>query len=264
MARLFIFTASQLRHKFAANVLWESHDIVGLVSEQKPDFHKKQVDEIHPLVVQHFEERERKEEFYFGIENIRFRAAEEQVRILPYKGSNSLEVFEWVKQCHPDFIILFGSSIIRDPLLTYFKDRIINLHLGLSPYYRGSGTNFWPLVNKEPQCVGATIHYATEEIDGGDIIIQVRPDVSATDRCHDFGCKTIIKAIEEINRLLPHLLRGEKKAVRQQKNGRVYKAKDFNVEAIAKMFENFEAGMVEDYVKNKNAFDAEFPIVTWR
>ena len=75
----------------------------------------------------------------------------------------------------PDVVLVFGTGILREPLLSAFDGRIINIHLGLSPYYRGAGTNFWPLVNREPEYVGATIHYLDAGIDTGPIISHARP-----------------------------------------------------------------------------------------
>ena len=84
-------------------------------------------------------------------------------------GTNSLEVFEFLSTYAPDLVFLFGSAIVRPPLLDHFAGRMINMHLGLSPYYRGSATNFWPLVDGLPECVGVTVHHATAEVDGGAI-----------------------------------------------------------------------------------------------
>jgi hypothetical protein len=47
----------------------------------------------------------------------------------------------------PDLIISYGCSIIKRPLIEYFDKKFINIHLGLSPYYKEGGTNFWPFVN---------------------------------------------------------------------------------------------------------------------
>ena len=98
-----------------------------------------------------------------------------------------------------EYIILFGSSIIKPPLLEFFNKKIINIHLGLSPYYRGSGTNFWPLVNNEPECVGATIHLAVLKVDAGSILAQARPEsLSELDNSHDIGCKAIISGTKKM------------------------------------------------------------------
>ena len=76
----------------------------------------------------------------------------------------------------PDVVLVFGTGILREPLLSAFDGRIINIHLGLSPYYRGAGTNFWPLVNREPEYVGATIHYLDAGIDTGPILAHAQAD----------------------------------------------------------------------------------------
>ena len=47
--------------------------------------------------------------------------------------------------------------------------------MGISPYYRGSACNFWALYDKNPQFVGATIHYLSEGLDDGDILFHVLP-----------------------------------------------------------------------------------------
>ena len=70
----------------------------------------------------------------------------------------------------------------------------MNIHLGLSPYYRGAGTNFWPLVNGEPEYCGATIHILDGGVDTGPVIAHVRPEIAAGDGPHDIGNKTIVAA----------------------------------------------------------------------
>ena len=94
----------------------------------------------------------------------------------------------------PDVVLVFGTGILREPLLSAFDGRIINIHLGLSPYYRGAGTNFWPLVNREPEYVGATIHYLDAGIDTGPILAHARPTIARGDGPHDIGNKTIVAA----------------------------------------------------------------------
>jgi methionyl-tRNA formyltransferase len=61
----------------------------------------------------------------------------------------------------------------------------------LSPYYRGSGTNFFPFVNNEPEYVGATFMYIDEGIDTGEIIHQIRPTIFLGDTIHHVGNRLI-------------------------------------------------------------------------
>ncbi|MEW6221793.1 MAG: formyl transferase, partial [Candidatus Hadarchaeota archaeon] len=174
---------------------------------------------------------------------------------------NSPEVFKWVTSLSPDYVILFGSGIIKDPLLSYYKNKMINMHLGLSPYYRGGGTNFWPLVNGEPECVGVTIHLATADVDGGPILSQERPDVEIGDGPHDIGCKTIIAGTDLMIKCIREYKRGRITPTPQKPGGKLYKRKDFNADAVRKMLKNFESGMIEEYLKNKAERDRNYPII---
>jgi hypothetical protein len=78
---------------------------------------------------------------------------------------------------HPDLIVCFGCSIIRPALLDAFPRRILNVHLGLSPWYRGSGTNYWPMVWGALEYVGATFMWMDAGIDTGEVIHQIRARV---------------------------------------------------------------------------------------
>lgn len=75
----------------------------------------------------------------------------------------------WPKKL--DWIVCYGyRHIIREPQLTQYKNKIINLHIGLLPWNRGSNPNFWSWFDGTPQ--GVTIHYVDAGLDTGDIIAQ--------------------------------------------------------------------------------------------
>jgi hypothetical protein len=75
-----------------------------------------------------------------------------------------------------DVTIVFGASFIRGWLAEELVSRrAVNIHMGLSPYYRGSSCNFWALHDGRPAYVGATLHYLTTGLDSGPIIAHVRP-----------------------------------------------------------------------------------------
>lgn len=70
-----------------------------------------------------------------------------------------------------DVIISFGyRKIISKKILSQLKRPIINLHMSLLPYNRGSHPNFWSFVENTPK--GITIHEISNGIDDGDIIFQ--------------------------------------------------------------------------------------------
>ena len=187
----------------------------------------------------------------------------DSVYTMPRGGANSREVFEWIKAREPEYIVLFGTSIIKNPLLSFYEKRILNMHLGLSPYYRGSGTNFWPLVDRLPECVGATIHLATATVDAGAILTQTRPNPAEGDNCHTLGCKTIISGTERyIAALLGYHENAVEPVPQNSTNGKVFRRGDFSVDAVRQMKNNFMTGMMKEYVENKKVRDEKYPIVS--
>lgn len=78
-----------------------------------------------------------------------------------------------------DLLIVFGASFIRGWLADELVARpAVNIHMGLSPYYRGSSCNFWALYDGRPAYVGATLHHLSTGLDSGPIIAHVRPEYS--------------------------------------------------------------------------------------
>lgn len=138
----------------------------------------------------------------------------------------------------------------------------MNIHLGLSPYYRGAATNFWPLANGEPELVGATIHLATLTVDAGPILRQARPEIEAGDGAHDVGCRALAAGIAALRDALPAYARGDLEPVAQEPGGRVYKNVDFHARAVAQMRERLASGMLREYLDDAEARRARFPIVT--
>lgn len=81
-----------------------------------------------------------------------------------------------------DLFVVFGASYIRGPLCdALIARRAVNIHMGVSPYYRGSSTNFWALYDRRPQYVGATIHRLSRGLDSGPILLHALPPVRAYD-----------------------------------------------------------------------------------
>lgn len=260
--RIVLLTANGLRHRYVAQHLAEQAELVGLVSEAKgatmaPTVVLSPADDA--IIKQHFAERDAAEQKLLGT-----AASFPATKILevPHGTINTPEVFAWVQERRPDFVLLYGSGIIKPPLLENYENRIINMHLGLSPYYRGSGTNFWPLVNREPECVGATIHLAVLRVDAGSILAQVRPEAELSDRAHELGTKTIISGVAAMARALQLFANGKICPQPQDLSiGQVYRNKDFNAEAVRVSWQHFAKGMMEEYLAQKPERCRRFPIV---
>ena len=163
----------------------------------------------------------------------------------------------------PDIIISYGCSIIKENIINKFPRKFLNIHLGLSPYYKGAGTNLWPLVNNEPEYIGITYMYIDANIDTGDIIHQIRPNIYSYDNVHTIGNRLIKDMILELDLLLSKIQ--NIKAIPQWKvaNEKIYKKKDFDEKFLELMYENINNEMLKNYLYNKKEIDKNVPIVNF-
>ena len=139
--RIAVFTSNAIRHKFVANILSRHADDVLIVVECKSNhaIDPEKSDAPSSLIERHFRLRYETERQVFAGNDL----FEGMTLPLVYGELNLGDTFDVVKRFGPDLMLVFGSSIIRGPLLTLVPEgHFINLHLGLSPYYRGAGTNF--------------------------------------------------------------------------------------------------------------------------
>jgi folate-dependent phosphoribosylglycinamide formyltransferase PurN len=260
MISVVIITGNEKRHQYFASQICLKLDVKAVYLEQKANVHNKtDFGEGNSIVADHFKKRNDSEEKYFtSIPGLHTSNIFE----LPTGAINEKACVDNIITIDPDYIILFGSSLIKEPLLDKFKNRVINLHLGLSPYYRGSGTNFWPLVHKKPECVGATIHLATTEVDAGAILQQVRPSIKETDTIHDLGNKTILAAIDVLPAVIQLYHQNSIQGITQHlENSFVCKRKDLTSAAIKLMYDNFNNGMISDYLQNSEQRIKNYPII---
>jgi folate-dependent phosphoribosylglycinamide formyltransferase PurN len=260
--RTVMLTGNDRRHRWLAHQLARQLNLVGIVGEAKPTAITSTTG-LPPddalIVDRHFSERDGAEAALLG--NVAaFPCAD--VRVIPTGALNSEDVFRWVREREPDYLVLYGSGILKAPLLELYDGRVINLHLGLSPYYRGSGTNFWPFVDGVPECVGATIHLAVSRVDAGGILGQVRPHPEAADRIHELGTRTIMAAAECLPGMIARYDAGKVVPRTQDLTaGRVYRNRDFSADAVRAAWRQLDDGMMGDYVADMSRRRERFPIV---
>ncbi len=71
-----------------------------------------------------------------------------------------------------DLIVLAGwMRIISPKLIEAFPDKIINIHPSLLPKYKGLNA-VQQALDAGDHTTGCTVHYVTEELDSGEIILQ--------------------------------------------------------------------------------------------
>jgi hypothetical protein len=163
----------------------------------------------------------------------------------------------FLNELGPDIIAVLGSSVISPKIISVPEFGAINLHSGLSPYYRGTWSYGWPIVNKEPEYIGATVHYVDPGIDTGDIIHQTRPRLDEADDLNAIFLKVIAEGIELVAQTLEEIAKGAIASWKQPKGlGRLYLSKDFDADAARLCLALLDAGVVGKYNADKETADA--------
>lgn len=81
----------------------------------------------------------------------------------------------------PDLIILAGYMRILSPgFVRHYYGRMLNIHPSLLPKYPGLHTHRKALDNNDTEH-GTSVHFVTEELDGGPVILQARIPLFAGD-----------------------------------------------------------------------------------
>lgn len=101
-----------------------------------------------------------------------------------------------------DMYVIFGASFIKGWLADYLiKHKAINIHMGISPYYRGSSCNFWAAYDGHPELIGATVHLLGKGLDSGDMLYHALPKAEEVDT-FELGMKAVKVAHESlVNRI---------------------------------------------------------------
>jgi folate-dependent phosphoribosylglycinamide formyltransferase PurN len=215
------------------------------------------------LLDTHFEDRTNAEERFFG-QYTNFPNEIPHVS-LAFGKINTEQTIDYLTRYEVDCILLFGTSIIKPIILERFPNQVINLHLGLSPYYKGSGTNFFPIVNNEFACIGATIHMATIKVDAGGILHQLRlEELYEEDTIHTIGNRLIEQAGIVYPKIVKAYLENKIRPVAQKETemSKEYRIKDFTPDAIRKAHKVVANQGIVLYLEQSRFHKANQPIIT--
>ena len=118
------------------------------------------------------------------------------------------------------------------------------MHLGLSPWYRGSATLFWPFYFLQPQFAGVTFHQITAKADAGAILHQYHPKLLKGNGMHDVGVNAVVGASNELIEILGTGI-SLKDLTEQRSSGRLFLTKDFQAAHLELIYEPFENRIVD-------------------
>ena len=120
----------------------------------------------------------------YGLE--RAKNAGIQTRVLSHKDFDSREAYDAelmdiIDNFEPNLVVLAGFMRILTPsLVQKFKGKMLNIHPSLLPKYQGLNTH-QRAIDAKDDVHGVSVHFVTEELDGGPVVLQAKVPVLEND-----------------------------------------------------------------------------------
>jgi len=254
--KVLLFSGDHPRHLFVHAALRDALEVCGAVCMRREEIlpepptgtSSHDADNFR----RHFRDRFATEQKYFGAAASSDVFAHVPVHACDVTTINTPETAAFVKECAPDVVVVFGAALIKEPVLSALPKDRINIHMGLSPWYRGAATLFWPFYNMQPQYCGATIHQIVPKADAGAIIHQAVPTLKKGDGIHDVAARTVVQSSAELVEVLKEReKRGHFIEVEQRTSGRLYRERDFRPEHLRVIYDLFNNDMVDAYLRGE-------------
>ena len=236
--KITVFTSNKDRHNYLINELSKISSEIFIIQESRelisfPDissFKQKQLIKKYFTYVQQAEKKIFKRSF--------IKSSKKKINIIGLKFGdiNNIEINYLKEFLKSDIYVVFGSSFIKGKLLKFLiKKKTINIHMGISPYYRGADCNYWAIKDNNINLVGSTIHYLSEDLDGGKIIKYVKPTYNINPFI--FSMSVVKNTIRELKLLIKknkiYKIRPQKQDLKREI--RHTKKKDFYNEDLSKI-----------------------------
>ena len=256
---LLLITGDHLRHNYLADSFSKAFDDFVWIIEKREDYHPK-IDksfsnEIQKLQKKHFEKRYDAELEFFNKKagDIAKKKAKKIFKI-KYEDFFNGELKKILKTVNSDYLISYGCHKISDESLSIVKNYKWNIHGGLSPWYRGVATHFWPSYMLEPEYTGMTVHNLTKDIDGGDIIHQYVSELNSEDGIHQNACRVLKGFSLSFPELLSKKMKQKKNnflSIKQKTSGRIWTNKMWSPLHLRTIYDVYEDKINKYCLENK-------------
>ena len=261
--KILILTHSKERHYYLCNkIIEKTENVVGVITGAKvvnrgryENFIKKIKNKKYYLKNRFLnalfrkygkrllKEKELAEEEFFGGATKHFYDNHKELLMATvnskHRSINDDYYLSLIREKRPDIIVVMGTCLIGKEIISSAKF-VINMHTGLSPYYRGGNTNLWPFIEKDFGYFGVTIHLMSLGIDSGSIIFTKRPEIFKDDNYGTINSKSIVVGIDLMVESIKLIENGEINSIEQWREGKLFFDRDWNSYLAYKYFKHRE------------------------
>jgi len=138
------------------------------------------------------------------------------------KSVNDRECLKAINTLQPDIIVVNGTRIISKQILQNTNAIFVNMHVGITPQYRGSHGGYWALYNNDMANFGTTIHLIDSGVDTGAVIKQVFIKPEKQDNFVTYPVLQIAAGIPALKEVLNNMAAGNFEKIKNTKKGKLY------------------------------------------
>jgi hypothetical protein len=246
---ILVLTGDQVRHHWFCQQLNKTFSIQAVFTESYHYPQPEPQSEDERVAWDWFFSRRQKYEYeHFKIGPDSLQANRPEIIPVLQGELNSSQTLARINSFAPDIILVYGTSLIGPGLLKQYPQSIVNLHVGLPRYYRGSSCNIWPIINEELNFLGACVHRIDAGIDTGEILAQATIELSRDDNEQNLAGKTLVLGVQLIISVVQNW---EDEAVgtpQEYLKGKLYLMKDFTPAVSLRLKQLVESGALKKMI----------------
>ena len=253
-----LLTGDHLRHKYLADSFSKIFDDLIWIIEKRekfiPNIDKNFNTEIKKLQKTHFEKRQNAEnEFFTSKAGDLSKNQISQIFEINQEDFFNGKLKKILMKTNSKFLISYGVHKIPENILKDLKGYKWNVHGGLSPWYRGVITHFWPSYMLEPEYTGMTLHDITKDIDGGNIIHQSISKLNINDGIHQNACRVVKSFSDKLPKLLYKNIQKKNKfiGIKNKTSGRIWTSKMWSPLHLKMVYKIYEDKINKYCIENK-------------
>lgn len=125
-------------------------------------------------------------------------APDGRLPVMDVDSMNGEAVKALLAEKKPSVVVVSGTGIIGKKILA-LAPLFINIHVGITPRYRGVHGGFWAVYEGRPDLAGTTIHRVDPGVDTGAIIAQVPITVASEDTYRTLPVKQYLAALDAMS-----------------------------------------------------------------
>jgi methionyl-tRNA formyltransferase len=129
----------------------------------------------------------------------------------------SQKIIDLLKEDQPDLCVVYGTPILRAPILSIPKIGTINAHTSILPEYRGSRSEFFQCYNQQYDHVGVTFHFVDTGVDTGGILHQHKTEPGSIPEPQVLRAKNTVATLTLFPEIIKKVLGNQFQALPQGK-----------------------------------------------